>query len=318
MQSDIGYKKPAFNPFKVSSWTSGQSEAVSGYLFILPWLIGFLIFVVGPMLGLVYLSFHRWDLIGDPRFVGWRNYERLFTDKLFRKSLEVTILYGLGRVPLGVIVALATAILLNQKIKFVGFWRVVYYMPVVLPPVAVSLVWAWIYNPRYGIINGFIQSVFGVQGPSWLNDPVLVLPSLMVMAVWVAAGRNMIIYLAGLQGISQDLYSAADIDGAGPWAKFWRITLPLLTPVIFFNVVTGMIDTFKLFTQAYVMTQGGPQNQSLFFTYYLWRTAFQDFRMGYASAMAMVVFVIIIALTLLVFRSSKAWVFYEAEVKGGD
>lgn len=316
MQKSANVKK-RFNLFKVSSWTSGQAEAFAGYMFITPWIIGFVTFVVGPMIGLIYLSFHRWDLIGSPRFVGLRNYERLFTDDLFYKSLEVTILYGLGRVPLGIIVALATAILLNQNIKFVGFWRTLYYMPVVLPPVAVSLVWTWIYNPRYGILNGFIQQVFGVPGPRWLDDPVLVLPSLMIMAVWVAAGRNMIIYLSGLQGISQDLYAAADIDGAGPWARFWRITLPLLTPVIFFNLVTGMIDTFKLFTQAYVMTQGGPRNQSLFFTFYLWRTAFQDFRMGYASAMAMVVFVIIVLLTLLVFRSSKAWVFYEAEVKGG-
>ena len=317
MQGSLKPKR-RFNLFRMSTWSSAQIEAFSGYMFILPWLVGFLIFVVGPMIGLFYLSFHRWDLIGDPRFVGWRNFKRLFTDPLFRKSLEVTILYGLGRVPLGIIVALATAILLNQNIRFVGFWRTLYYMPVVLPPVAVSLVWAWIYNPRYGVINGFIQQVFGVPGPRWLDDPVLVLPSLMIMAVWVAAGRNMIIYLSGLQGISKDLYAAAEIDGAGASAKFWRITLPLLTPVIFFNLITGMIDTFKLFTQAYIMTEGGPRNQSLFFTYYLWRTAFGEFRMGYASAMAIVVFFIIIALTLLVFRFSKAWVFYEAEVKEGS
>lgn len=314
--SETVYRKKRFNLFRPGTWSASQAEAVSGFVFISPWLIGFIIFVVGPMIGLAWLSFHRWDLIGDPRFVGWRNYERLFRDRFFQKSLEVTILYGLGRVPLGVIVALATAILLNQKIKFVGFWRVIYYLPVVLPPVAVSLVWTWIYNPRYGVLNGFLNGL-GLPSVAWLDDPNLVLPSLMIMAVWGAAGRNMIIYLAGLQGISKDLYAAADIDGATPWTRFWRITLPLLTPVIFFNVVTGMIDTFKLFTQAYVMTEGGPQNQSLFFTYYLWRTAFQEYRMGYASAMTMVVMVIIIILTLIVFRSSKAWVFYEAEVKEG-
>jgi multiple sugar transport system permease protein len=191
-------------------------------------------------------------------------------------------------------------------------------MPVVLPSVAVSLVWLWIYNPQYGVLNGFITQVLGVpQGPRWLDDPWLVLPSLMIMAVWVAAGRNMIIYLSGLQGISQELYDASDIDGAGAWVRFLRITLPMLTPVIFFNLVTGMIDTFKLFTQAYVMTQGGPRNASLFFNYYLYQNAFQQFNMGYAAAMAVVVFLLIMALTLLIFRWSNAWVYYEGEVRGG-
>lgn len=294
-------------------------EALNGYLFISPWVLGFLIFVIGPMIGLIWLSFHRWDLIGDPRHVGWRNFERLFRDRLFLKSMEVTIIYGLGRVPLGIIVALGTALLLNnRRIKFIGIWRTIYYMPVVLPPVAISLVWMWIYNPRYGILNTMIQQFLGIPGPRWLDDAALVLPSLMVMAVWAAAGRNMIIYLSGLQGISNELYEASAIDGAGYWRQFFRITLPLLTPVIFFNLITGMIDTFKLFTQAYVMTEGGPRNQSLFFTYYLFQKGFMQYQMGYASAMAVVVFIIIMALTLLVFRWSKAWVFYEGELSGGS
>ena len=292
-------------------------EAINGYAFISPWVLGFLIFVIGPMIGLVWLSFQRWDLIGDPRAVGWRNYERLFSDRLFLKSMEVTIVYGLGRVPLGIFVALGTALLLNnRRIKFIGIWRTIYYMPVVLPPVAISLVWMWIYNPRYGILNTMIQQFLGIPGPRWLDDAALVLPSLMVMAVWAAAGRNMIIYLSGLQGISNELYEASAIDGAGYWRQFLRITLPLLTPVIFFNLITGMIDTFKLFTQAYVMTEGGPRNQSLFFTYYLFQKGFMQYQMGYASAMAVVVFIIIMALTLLVFRWSKAWVFYEGELTG--
>ena len=292
-------------------------EAINGYVFISPWVLGFLIFVIGPMIGLIWLSFQRWDLIGDPRAVGWRNYERLFSDRLFLKSMEVTIVYGLGRVPLGIFVALGTALLLNnRRIKFIGIWRTIYYMPVVLPPVAISLVWMWIYNPRYGILNTMIQQFLGIPGPRWLDDAALVLPSLMVMAVWAAAGRNMIIYLSGLQGISSELYEASAIDGAGYWRQFFRITLPLLTPVIFFNLITGMIDTFKLFTQAYVMTEGGPRNQSLFFTYYLFQKGFMQYQMGYASAMAVVVFIIIMALTLLVFRWSKAWVFYEGELTG--
>lgn len=305
---------PKRSRFKMNAF---QQEALNGFLFISPWIIGFTIFVLGPMIALIYLSFNRWDLVGDPRWVGLRNYTRLFSDDLFLQSLKVTIGYGLGRVPLGIIVALSAALLLNQKVKFVGIWRVIYYMPVVLPSVAVSLVWMWIYNPRYGVLNGFISQVFGVEGPRWLDDPLLVLPSLMIMAVWVAAGRNMIIYLSGLQGISEDLYDASAIDGAGSWHQFWKITLPLLTPIIFFNLVTGMIDTFKLFTQAYVMTEGGPRNASLFFTYYLYQNAFQQFRMGYASAMALVVFVIIMVLTLVVFRWSRAWVYYESEIVGG-
>ncbi|MGB1288218.1 MAG: FAD:protein FMN transferase, partial [Aggregatilineales bacterium] len=215
--------------------TERQREARNGLLFISPWLIGFLIFVVGPMIGLIWLSFHRWDLIGDPRWVGFRNYERLFRDRLFLKSLEVTVIYGLGRVPLGIIVALGTALLLNNKrIKFIGIWRTIYYMPVVLPPVAIALVWMWIYNPRYGIVNSMIQQFLGVPGPAWLDDPGLVLPSLMIMAVWVAAGRNMIIYLSGLQSISDDLYDVIEhannvsstTDGAfditvGPLVNLW-------------------------------------------------------------------------------------------------
>ncbi len=305
---------PKQSRFKLNAF---QQEALNGYLFISPWILGFIIFVLGPMIALIYLSFTRWDLVGSPRWVGFRNYERLFTDPLFLQSLKVTIGYGLGRVPLGIVVALSAALLLNQRVKFVGLWRVVYYMPVVLPSVAIALVWMWIYNPRYGVLNGFIRQLFGVEGPRWLDDPVLVLPSLMIMAVWVAAGRNMIIYLSGLQGISEDLYDASAIDGANSWHQFWKITLPLLTPIIFFNLVTGMIDTFKLFTQAYVMTEGGPRNASLFFTYYLYQNAFQRFRMGYASAMALVVFVIIMILTLLVFRWSRAWVYYESEIVGG-
>ena len=307
---------PLQNPKGLSS---RAREALNGYLFVSPWVLGFFIFVIGPMIGLIWLSFQRWDLIGDPRAVGWRNYERLFSDRLFLKSLEVTIVYGLGRVPLGIFVALGTALLLNnRRIKFIGIWRTIYYMPVVLPPVAISLVWMWIYNPRYGILNTMIQQFLGVPGPRWLDDAALVLPSLMVMAVWAAAGRNMIIYLSGLQGISNELYEASAIDGAGYWRQFFRITLPLLTPVIFFNLITGMIDTFKLFTQAYVMTEGGPRNQSLFFTYYLFQKGFMQYQMGYASAMAVVVFIIIMALTLLVFRWSRAWVFYEGELTGDN
>lgn len=297
--------------------TMWQRENLAGWGFVAPWVIGFVIFVLGPMIFNIGLSFYRWDLVGSPRFIGIRNFERLWADDLFWKSIGVTVKYGLMRVPMGVVVGLATAMLLNQRVKFLGLWRVLYYMPVVLPPVAITLMWMWIYNPRYGVINTFLWNTFHVQGPAWLQNENLVLPSFMAMAIWAAMGRNMLVYLSGLQSISRELYDAADVDGAGPLRKFFAITIPMLTPVIFFNLITGMIDTFKIFTQAYVMTQGGPRNASLFFYYYMFQYAFERFQMGYAAAMALVVFILIMLLTILVFRSSSAWVYYEGELVGG-
>lgn len=285
--------------------------------FISPWAIGFVIFLLGPLIASVVLSFYRWDLIGSPRFIGLENYRELFGDRLFRKSLTVTSTYGLMRVPLGVVTGLAVALLLNMNVKLQGFWRTVYYMPVVLPPVAVSLLWTWIYNPQYGIANGLLAKI-GIEGPAWLNSTAWVLPSLMVMALWGAMGKNMLIYLSGLQSVSPDLYGAATIDGANAWNRFRHVTLPMLTPIIFFNVITGLIDTFQLFTQAYVMTQGGPRNSSLFLYYYLFQNAFERFRMGYASAIGITVTVVILALTLLVLKSSSVWVYYEGEIAGGN
>lgn len=301
--------------FSMGKLNMRQRENIAGYLFISPWVIGFLIFMLGPLLATVALSFYRWDLLRSPQFVGLTNYKTLFSDPLFGQSLKVTVIYGLGRVPLGIITGLAAAMLLNQKVKFQGFWRVIYYMPVVLPPVAIALLWMWIFNPQYGLLNGFLWGVFGIEGPAWLQSTFWVLPSLMLMAVWSAMGRNMLVYLSGLQSISEELYGAARIDGANAWQQFIAITIPLLTPIIFFNLITGLIETFQLFSQAYVMTQGGPRNASLFIYYYLFQNAFERFKMGYASAMAVVVFLIIMAITLLVIRSSNAWVYYEGELK---
>ena len=295
-----------------------QRERLAGMAFVSPWVLGFIFFMLGPLLATVVISFYKWDLLQSPEFVGLANYRRLWNDPLFSQSLKVTFLYGMGRVPLGIITGLAAAILLNQNVRFIGMWRVIYYMPVVLPPVAVSLLWMWIYNPRYGILNGILWDLFGIQGPAWLQSTTWVLPALMVMGVWGALGRNMLIYLSGLQSISQELYGAAKIDGANIWHRFRYITLPLLSPIIYFNLITGLIDTFKLFTQAYVMTQGGPRNGSLFIYYYLFQNAFQRFKMGYASAMGVVVTLIILAITVLVIRSSKAFVYYDGELVEGD
>ncbi len=291
-----------------------RSEGMTGYLFISPWIIGFLIFTMGPFLASLVFSFTEWDLIGQPKFIGVDNYVALGNDPLFWQALKVTGFYSLGRVPLGIIIGLAAALLLNQKVRFVGIWRVIYYMPVVLPPVAVSMLWMWIYNPDYGILNGVLWALFGVHGPAWLQDEHWVLPSLMMMAVWGMLGRNMIIYLSGLKSIAPEMYEAADIDGANPWHKFIQITVPMMTPIIFFNLIMGLMDSFKLFTQAYVMTQGGPRYASLFYVYYLYQHAFQRFHMGYASAMAWVFFLILLIFTAIIFRSSKLWVYYESTV----
>jgi len=291
-------------------------EAIAGYLFISPWWIGFLIFTVGPLIASFALSFTEWNLIKPPRFVGLQNYIDLLKDELFWQALKVTTIYSLGRVPLGIIIGLAAALLLNQKVRLQSFWRVVYYMPVVLPAVAVSMLWLWIFNPQYGVLNGLLWDLFRIQGPAWIQDETWVLPSLMMMAVWGMLGRNMIVYLSGLNSIAGDLYEVADIDGASSWMKFWKITLPMLSPIIFFNLVMGLIDSFKLFTQAYVMTEGGPRNASLFYVYYLYQHAFKWFHMGYASALAWVFLFVVMALTLVVFRSSKTWVYYEGTLAG--
>lgn len=291
-------------------------ETLVAWVFISPWVIGFVVFLLGPLIASLVLSFYRWDLIGSPRFIGLENYRELFGDRLFKQALKVTSSYAVMRVPLGIASGLAVALLLNMNVKFQGFWRIVYYMPVVLPPVAVSLLWTWIYNPQYGIANGLLSEI-GIEGPAWLQSTTWVLPSLMLMAVWGAMGKDMLIYLSGLQSVSPDLYGAATMDGAGAWNKFRHVTLPMLTPIIFFNLVTGLIDTFQLFTQAYVMTQGGPRNSSLFVYFYLFQNAFERFRMGYASAMGVTITVLILVLTLLVLKSSSVWVYYEGEVAGG-
>jgi len=296
--------------FKTPEW-------LSGYLFISPWIIGFMIFTLGPFMASLGFSFTEWDLIGQPKFTGVDNYLKLWNDPLFWQSLKVTTIYAIGRVPLGIIIGLAAALLLNQNVRLLGMWRVIYYMPVVLPPVAVSMLWMWIYNPDYGILNGVLWSAFGIHGPAWLQDEFWVLPSLMMMAVWGMLGKNMIVYLSGLKSIASEMYEAAAIDGANAWQKFLSITVPMMTPIIFFNLIMGLMDSFKLFTQAYVMTGGGPRYASLFYVYYLYQHAFQRFHMGYASAMAWVFFLILMVFTLLVFRSSKFWVYYESTVKGG-
>jgi multiple sugar transport system permease protein len=292
-----------------SRWNLRRREAVAFYICILPWIIGFILFYIGPIIASFYFSLTKWDLIQSPVFVGLANYERIFTrDKYFIQALKVTTIYTLAYVPLDLVFGLLIAMLMNQKVKGIGIFRTVYYLPSVLSGVAYVVMWMWVFNPRNGLINTLL-SYLGIQGPRWLLDPKYALSALIIMSLW-GVGRTMIIYLAGLQDIPIELYESASIDGANAWNKFWGITLPLLTPSILFNLIFSIIMTFQSFTNVYIATNGGPLDATLFYVLYLYRQAFQNLAMGYASALAWILFVIVLVFTLLIFATSGRWVFY--------
>jgi len=294
---------------------SRRAEALTGILMASPWILGFLIFIAGPMIVSLYLSFTRWDLFTAPRWIGLRNYEQLlFRDAKFLLSLQVTTIYAFVSVPLQVSLGLVLATLLNQKIRLLGFFRTVYYLPSVIGGIAVAVMFRWIFGTQFGLINSMLAS-FGIQGPSWLGDPNLVLVSFILMSMW-GAGASMLIYLGALQGIPTELYEAADVDGAGTLAKFFRVTVPMMTPVIFFNMIMGIISALQEFVLPFIMTRGGPANASTFLVLYLYRNAFELFKMGYASAIAWVLFLYIMVLTIFIIRSSSMWVYYEGSLKG--
>ena len=287
-----------------------RREALECYLFILPWFLGFMLLKLGPILASLYLSFTEYNVIAPAHWVGLSNYLTLAHDPLFWTSLRVTALYVFMFLPLRLLFSLLLALLLNQKVRGIVFFRTVFYVPSIISGVAVSLLWLWIFNPDYGILNVLLSYV-GVVGPGWLFDETWALPSIVLMSLW-GIGDTMLIYLAGLQGIPTDLYEAVEMDGAGWWAKFWSITLPMLSPVIFFNLVMGIISSFQVFTPAYVMTKGGPDNATLFYNFYLYNNAFVYIKMGLGSAMAWILLLIVLVFTLLVFKSSPLWVHYQA------
>jgi multiple sugar transport system permease protein len=267
------------------------------------------------MVASLAIAFTEWDLISSPRWVGLANAQAMINDQLMWQALKVTTIYAVTSVPLHIILGLLLALLLNARIVGVRFYRTAYYLPSVLSGVAVALLWRWLFSNEFGLFNALLSYV-GIKGPSWLGDPSWALPSLVLMSLW-GVGAGAIIYLAGLQGIPTDLYEAAEVDGANGWARFWHITLPMMTPVLFFQLVTGIIAALQVFTQAFIMTNGGPNNATLFFLLYLYQNGFQYFRMGYASALAWVLFLYILILTLIVYRSSELWVYYEGVEKKG-
>lgn len=281
------------------------------WLFASPWIMGFFLFTIGPIFASLGFSFTIYDVIQPPRWVGTDNYASLLKDRLFWLSLRVTALYTAGAVPLSIISSLCIALLLNRNIYGQSLFRTIFYLPSVISGVAVSLLFMWIFNSDFGLLNYLLWALFRIRGPAWIVNTKWVIPSLIFMSMW-GIGGGIIVYLASLQGIPTELYEAAEIDGADSLRRILRITLPMMTPVILFNLITGIIGSFQVFTQAYVMTAGGPNNASLFYVLYLYRNAFYYFKMGYASALAWVLFLIILLLTLAILKSSPAWVYYEA------
>ncbi len=289
-----------------------RKEALAGYLSISPWLIGFLLLTLGPILASVYFSFTQWTITRPPEWIGFDNYVRMFTrDPLFWQSLKVTSLFVLMSLPLKLVCGLGLSLLLNLKVRGMNVYRTIFYIPAVISGVAVSLMWLWLLHPDTGIINTLLDLI-GIQGPGWFWDPRWALPSVALMSVW-SVGGSAVIYLAGLQNIPPHLYEAAEIDGAGVWQRFWRITIPLLTPTLFFQLVVEMIGAFKTFTQAFVITKGGPLKATYFYLFYFYEEAFQNFNMGYASALALILMLVILVITIFLNYTSDRWVYYEGE-----
>lgn len=280
-------------------------------LCVAPAVLGFLLWQLGPILASLGIAFTDWKIAGSPHWVGLDNFQRMYGDELFYRSLRVTVLYTIGSVPLRIVFAFALAVLLNQPIRALPVFRTVFYLPSVVPLIASSVLWIWLFSPDFGLLNAILDGI-GLPRQQWIYGSKTVLPSLILMSLW-DVGPMMIIFLAGLQGVPRHLYEAATVDGGNAWHRLWHITIPMITPTILFNLVLSIIASMQTFTQAYVMTDGGPNNASLFYVLYLYRKAFQLSELGYASALGWVLFVIIAALSFVVFRSSSRWVYYEGE-----
>lgn len=294
--------------------TMRRREAIACYVFMSPAILGLLLFALGPMLASLALSFTNFDMLTAPTWVGLANYRELMSDDLFLKSLRVTATYSLVTVPLILVISFVLALLLNQKIRGMSFFRSIYYLPTVISGVAVAMLWRWMFNGDYGLVNAALDW-FGITGPNWFVSEKWALPALIVTSLWTFGGTTLI-YLAGLQGVPDQLYEAAQVDGASRPRQHLHITIPMLSHVTFFNLVIGVIGSLQVFAEPYVLTNGGPNNATLLLPLYLYRNAFQFLKMGYASSIAWVSFLIVVVLTLLVFRSLPYWVHYESDTGG--
>ena len=304
-------------------WRLKWREAITAYFFISPFLVGFIWFTAIPMAIAVYVSFTKYDIVSSPQWIGLANFAKLLRDGRLRVSLLNTAFYAGISVPLNLLVAFAAALAMDMQIRGIRWYRTILYLPSVTPAVANAMLWLWIFNPRWGLANQVIQFL-GLPPQDWFLDPKLSKPCLIFMGLW-GIGPTMVIYLAGLQGVPVALYEAAEIDGAGHWGKFWNVTVPILSPVTFFNLIMGIIGAFQIFATAYILTTGGAGGSTagygvggvldslLFYVLYLWQNAFEFWRMGYASAQGWLLLAIILVLTAIQFKLAGRWVHYEAE-----
>ena len=287
-----------------------RGEFVWLWVFLLPTLVGLLLGTLGPVLAAFGISFTDWDVLTSPRFVELENYQRLVNDPTFARALKNTVYYVGGMVPISTALSLFFALMMNQKLRGITLYRTAYFMPVVSSTVAVALVWSWIYSRDFGLLNYVLRQV-GIEPLGWLSSTTWAMPAVILMSIWGNLGVGIVIFLAGLQSISQTYYEAAEVDGASRWQQFRRITLPLITPSLFFYFIITMIGAFQAFEQIYIMTRGGPVNSTTTMVYYIYRNAFRNFKMGYASAQAIVLFLVIMVLTLAYWRLQEKWVNYD-------
>ena len=289
---------------------AGLFRRVEPYLYLMPTLVGLLLFSAGAVAASFLISFTEWDIITPPRWIGFDNYAGLWHSDFFWEVLRHTLEFVLLAVPASVLASLALALLVNTSLRGITLFRTAYFLPVVSSMIAVALVWSWMFNPRYGLLNTILGLLFGIQGPAWLDDTSWALPAMVIVTVWKGLGYSMVIFLAGLQNIPADVYHAARLDGAGAWRRFRHITLPLLSPTTFFVLVITLINAFQVFEQTYVLTKGGPANSTVTLSYYVYQNAFQFFHMGNAAAVSYVLFALLFGVTLLQFRLQRRWVFY--------
>ncbi len=302
-------------PAPLSRWRAARKwlAAQEGWVFIFPWVVGFILLDLGPYIFALIISFLNWDVGRPPTYIGLRNYQAAFTDPLVGKSLWNTAYYTLFHVPGSTLIAFTVAGLLNQKVRGMPIWRTMYYIPSVTSGVGMALIWIWLFAPR-GALNGML-GWFGIEGPRWLTSTTWAMPALIIMSFW-GVGASMVIFLAGLQGVPQHLYEAAEVDGGGWWAKVRHVTIPMMTPYIFLSLILGVIGSFQVVTQALLMTGGGPDNATLFILLYIWIMGWNAFKMGYAASISWILFAIIFVATIIQFVGARRWVYYEYQEPG--
>ena len=312
-QPDVITPRPAngFSPFRNRRLTIGQRRTIIGYIFIMPFILGFLFWFLAPALVSVFLMFQKWNLISPPQFIGLQNIQHLFNDPLLPQSLKATFLFSFISVPLSLILSFFLASLINREFRGIAIFRTIYFLPSIVPAIATALLWAWMFNTEFGLVNVLVRALGGSKIP-WLQSTTWAIPAFVVLTLW-GAGGPMIIFLAGLQGIPDIYYEAAQIDGAGPWAKLRYVTLPMMSPIIFFNLLLGIINAFQSFTIVYLITggTGGPENSTLFLVLYIYRTGFRNQNMGYAATLSWVLFVILGVLSFFIFKYLGSRVYYE-------